>query len=510
MKGLSKSRYTAYCQCAKNLWLKVYKPEEAPVDKALQARFEQGNEVGDLAMGLFGPYVEVTTIREDGSLDLRAMVERTRQEMAKGTEIICEASFTYVQEQCSVSNYCAVDILRKTDDGWAIYEVKSSTYKGEQEDTSDHLLVYTQDLAYQKWLLEQCGVNVTGTYLVRLDSRYRLHGKLDLQQLFHVKDMAELVANELPKVSPNVRQAMSVLRGGEPIEPVSMHCHKPYGCGFFKYCLGNIPEPNVFDLYRMDFKRKCELYNQGKVTFEDLRNEKLTPTQQLQVETYLNDTQLVTPDDIRTFLGTLTYPLYFLDFETMQQVIPKYEGTKPYQQITFQYSLHWIEREGGELKHTDFLGNSVDDPRRELAEKLCRDIPADACVTAYNKGFECGRLKELAAIFPDLSDHLLAISDHIVDLIEPFRKTMLYLPEMNGSFSIKQVLPALYPDDLELDYKNLEGMVHNGGEAMTLYPKIAQMSPDEAQRTRESLLRYCRLDTLAMVRIWEKLRTKAV
>lgn len=505
MKGLSKSRYTTFCQCDKALWLKVYRPELQEVDAALQARFDTGNEVGDLAMGLFGDFVEVTVRRDDGGLDLTAMVARTQEEIARGTNIICEASFA------KDGNYCAVDILRHNGDGWDIYEVKSSTYKGDDKDTAESLLVYTRDIAYQRWLLEQCGVKVKDCYLVRLNSFYVRDKELDIQQLFHVKNVDDLVANEFVKVPHNVGQALKTLQlPAEPAEVIDLHCNRPYPCAYFGHCTQGIVEPNVFNLYRMDFKKKCELYNQGKIGFKDLVNEKLSETQRIQVETYLNDTELVTPQEIRTFLQKLTYPLYFLDFETMQMAVPEYEGTKPYQQITFQYSLHWIEEEGGELKHSDFLGNSVDDPRRALAEKLCGEIPMGSCTTAYNKSFECSRLEELARAFPDLSVHLRDIKDHIIDLIEPFRKKMVYLPEMNGSFSIKHVLPALRPNDPELDYKNLDGTVHNGGEAMTIYPLIANMSPEEAEQARQSLLKYCKLDTLAMVKIWEKLQEMAV
>ena len=164
-KGLPKSRYTLFCQCPKALWLRVNKPDEATVDAGVEARFESGNEVGDLAMGLFGPFVEVTTKREDGSLDLKVMVDRTKEEMAKGTEVICEASFTYERQhrvenvmldpdkplfKCWMeSHYCAVDILRKTLGGWAIYEVKSSSFP-EFEGQEAKLEKYAPDIAYQK------------------------------------------------------------------------------------------------------------------------------------------------------------------------------------------------------------------------------------------------------------------------------------------------------------------------------------------------------------------------
>ena len=505
MKGLSKSRYTAFCQCPKNLWLKVYKPEEAPVDEALQARFEQGNEVGDLAMGLFGPYVEVTAKKEDGSLDLAAMVEKTRQEIEKGTEVICEASFTYE------GNYCAVDILRKDGDGWAIYEVKSSSFP-EFEGENAKLEKYAPDIAYQKWVLEQCGIKVTGTYLVCLNSNYVRQGELDLQQLFVTVDMRELVENEYAKVPSQVRQAMSLLaQENEPDIDLSEHCTKPYGCAFLDYCKRQhgVPEdePTVFDLYRMNFSKKLEHYHADRITFEQLRGEKLNDKQQMQVECTLNQTEHIDREGIRQFLSTLGSPLYFLDFETMQDAVPKYDGAKVYSQITFQYSLHIVNAETRHVEHREFLAPSDgSDPRRPLAEQLCRDIPMNACTVAYNKMFECGRIRELAALYPDLAAHLLNIADHIIDLIDPFRAGHYYVPAMGGSFSIKSVLPALFPDDPELNYHNLDDRVQNGGDAMTIFPRIQQMSTEETAASREALLRYCELDTWAMVKVWEKLK----
>lgn len=507
MKGLSKSRYTQFCQCPKALWLKIYKPELEEIDSSPQSRFEHGNEVGDLAMGLLGSYIDVTTYKPDGSLDLKSMVVKTKAELDRGTENICEASFSFVKDE--ILHYCAVDILHKEPQGWSIYEVKSSTYTGDKEDTVKNLLAYIRDIAYQKWLLEQTGINVCGTFLVRLDSNYIREGELDIQNLFHITDVKNLVEEEYGVIDVNIREACDILKGEEPVCKIGSHCQQPYGCAFTKYCIGEIPEPNVFDLYRMNFSKKCDFYHQGKITFEDLRYEKLSEIQQMQVESHICKKHHIKPQEIRSYLKNLSFPLYFLDFETMQSPVPPYDKSKPYQQIAFQYSLHWFNEEDGQLNHTEFLGNSIDDPRRELAEKLCREIPADACVTAYNKSFECSRINEMAEIYPDLRDHLHAISENIVDLIEPFRGKMVYLPEMNGSFSIKKVLPALFPNSPELDYKNLSGRVHHGGEAMTLYPAIAKMSPAEAEEARHSLLEYCKLDTLAMVRIWEKLREYA-
>jgi len=504
-KRLSKSRYITYCQCPKALWLKVYKPDEAVVDAGVEARFESGNEVGDLAMGLFGPYVEVTTKKEDGSLDLNTMIEKTKLEMERCTEVICEASFALD------SHYCAVDILRKTENGWAIYEVKSSSFP-EFDGQAAKLEKYAPDIAYQKWVLTQCGINVTNTYLVCLNSDYVRQGNLDLQQLFVTVDMRELVENEYLKVPAKVNQALKMLANeDEPDLDISEHCQKPYGCAFFDYCKRQhgVPAdvPTVFDLYRMPFGKKLEHYHEGRILFEDVRQADLNDKQQMQVECTLNQTEHIDKEGIREFLSQLSYPLYFLDFETIQQVIPLYDGTKCYQQITFQYSLHVKESPSTGYVHKEFLAPSDgSDPRRALAEQLCKDIPMNVCTTAYNKMFECGRIRELAAMYPDLAEHLLNIADHIVDLIDPFRAGYYYVPAMHGSFSIKSVLPALFPDEPSLNYHNLDERCQNGGNAMTLFPRIQFMDPEEAAASREALLRYCELDTWAMVKVWQKLK----
>ena len=501
-KGLSKSKYTKFRQCEKALWLRVYNPELAVEDPQMTARFQAGNEVGDLAMHLFGDYVEVTTLKENGALDLKAMLDKTQQCLSDGTQNICEASFTF--EGC----YCAVDILKKTPDGYAIYEVKSSSASDDEEGAKkDKMEVYAQDIAYQKWVLTHCGVNITDVFLVRLNSDYVRGDELDIQQLFIITDMTDYVAKEYPHIERFVNKARLTLQSQqEPHAELTKYCHKPYHCEFWNYCSQHIPHPSVFDLYRMRFDGKLKLYDNGKVTFDDIVGEKLTDFQKMQVACTISNQTHIDCKAIREFMQQLSYPLYFLDFETMQVVIPQYPGTKPYQQITFQYSLHYIEKEGGPLLHKEFLGVSGEDPRRALAEQLCQDIPMNVCVTAYNQSFECTRIKELAQAFPDLSEHLLNIRDHIVDLWDPFKAGHYYVPAMGGSTSIKYVLPALWPNEPSLDYHNLDERCQNGGNAMTIFPQIKDMEPAEQAATRKALLAYCCLDTYAMVKVWERLK----
>lgn len=502
MVYLSKSKYCGLWQCPKIAWLRQYKPEEATIDEMVQARFDAGNVVGDLAMGLFGDFIEVTTYNGE-KLDLPAMIEKTKTEMQKGTENICEASFSYN------GLYCAVDILKKEKGGWAIYEVKSSTkHKKDDGSYTDDKEVYVADIAYQKYVLEHLGVNVTGTYLVCINGDYVFDGTLDLKQLFFISDVADEIPSQTQYIEPNLAIAEKVLTSDvEPDIDLDVHCKNPYLCSFWKYCTRNIPDESVFKLYRLSMKKKIEYYQKGLITYRDLlenadiKNEKQLRQMEFALEdkgTYVNKTE------IATFLKNLSYPLYFLDFETMQPVIPQYVGTKPYAQIPFQYSLHYIEKEGGELKHKEFLAESGSDPRRALAERLCEDIPMNVCVTAYNKAFECTRIKELAETYHDLSEHLLNIRENIVDLLVPFQSGWYYNRAMGGSFSIKSVLPAIFPDDPALNYHNLDG-VHNGGEAMSIFPKIKDMSPEDQKIARHNLLKYCELDTYAMVKVWEEL-----
>lgn len=498
MVNLSKSKYCNLWQCPKMAWLNIYKPELRTVDESLTERMETGNVVGDLAMGLFGDYIDVTYYI-GGRINLSVMLSRTKEEMEKGTQNICEASFVYN------GLFCSVDILRKTDAGWAIYEVKSSSH---HEDSAEAKDVYLADIAYQKYVLTHLGMNITGTYLIQINGDYIFDGTLDLEQFFAITDVAAEICNQYADIEKNLAIAERVLESeDEPEYDLDLRCFAPYKCQFWEYCSQHVPSPSVFDLYRLPKKKMMEYYHNGIVTYDDLilQPNMTNPTRIRQMEYYLQDKgTYVDKGNIAEFLQKLSYPLYFLDFETMQPAIPQFVGTKPYAQIPFQYSLHYIEREGGELKHKEFLAVSGEDPRRSIAEALVRDIPMNVCVTAYNKAFECTRLKELAAEFPDLAEHLLNIRDNIVDLLEPFQKGYYYNREMGGSFSIKSVLPAIFPDDPELNYHNLEG-VHNGSEAMSIFPKIKDMEPSEREQARYNLLKYCELDTYAMVKVWEEL-----
>ncbi len=501
---LSKSRYTLSIQCQKALWLELYDKDKKTISSNLTARFEQGNIVGDLAMGLLGPYVDVTVKTGSGSLDLDSMIQRTKDCLDNDVENICEASFAF-DDYCLASHYCAVDILHKNGSAYDIYEVKSSSDDGLNEKNSDeYLKKYICDIAYQKWVLQKCGINVGSCFLIRINSEYTRKDTLSIADLFCIKNMDKYVNDEYDRVEQNVEKAIQTLIcPSEPSVSIGLQCSNPYECLFKNYCFKDVPKPSVLDLYKMKKEIRWDFYNEGKKLFSDLTDEDLGNSvfrhNQVKGVPYINKKEIL------KFLKTLSYPLYFLDFETMMFAVPPYKNLKPYQQIPFQYSLHYRTSYDGTIFHTEYLAESDKDPRREIAERLCSDIPKNVCVLAYNKTFECGRLKELAALFPDLAKHLLCIEKNIKDLIDPFKAGHYYLPAMGGSCSIKSVLPALFPNDASFDYHNLSGGVQNGGDAMTIFPLIKNMSEPQKTQTRKALLDYCKLDTLAMVKILEKL-----
>lgn len=484
---LSKSKFCKGFQCPKILWMDEHRPELA-VDTASESILKTGEEVGKLARSYFDGCQDVTF-----DYDKMNMVQQTNAFMNAGAPVIAEASFL---ADCK---FCSVDLLRRVPDGWELIEVKSSTEVHK---------IYEYDMAYQYYVLSECNVPVSRVYNMHINSDYVRHGDLELDKLFVLEDCTELVLDLQSEIEEAFQLISYVLAmEEEPEFEIGMHCVDPYDCVYKNYCHRNIPEDSVFDIHRLAKKKKYELYHQGIVSFEDIVEQvpQLSEKQWRQVKSVTeNESPSIEVDEIRKFLETITYPLYYLDFETFQQAIPMYDGVSPYMQIPFQYSLHIQCEKDGELLHKEFLGKEGMDPRRQLAEQLCNDIPRDVCSLAYNMSFEKTVIRNLAKLYDDLAERLMNIHDHICDLMVPFQKQYYYCKELKGSYSIKWVLPALCGGDSEFDYHALEE-VHNGSEAMSAFADLPNHSEEEIKRIRKKLLAYCRLDTLAMVKILEKL-----
>ena len=482
---LSKSKYCNAIQCNKMLWLEINKKEEKE-EIGNESILENGKEVGEVAKNLFKDRVDI-----EFNNDLNIMINETKKHLEKENVVITEASFIYE------NNFCSVDILKKEKGNIEIYEVKSSTSINE---------IYLDDIAYQLYVLKNAGFNVTKTCIIYINSNYVRNKELDLNELFITEDVTDIALSKQKDVENKLEEINKYMENKEePTDDIALHCTRPYECPYFKYCTKNLPLNNVFNIRRMQNKAKFKFYHNGIISFEDLLNEKLDPKFRQQIEFELYDKEsYIDKKEIKKFLDTLSFPLYFLDFESYQQPIPMYDGIKPYMQIPFQYSLHYYEEEKGNLFHKEFLAEANIDPRRKLAEALVNDIPKDVTTIAYNMMFEKMVIKNLANLYPDLKDHLMNIHDNMKDLMIPFKDRHYYKKEMQGSYSIKYVLPALFPDDESLNYKNLD-LIHNGSEAMNMFANLGNMDLETQKKVRYSLLKYCELDTFAMVKIWQKL-----
>jgi len=490
---LSKSRYCNCIQCPKMLWLKQYKREQA-VQKADPAVFETGKKVGVLAQDLFGR--KHYDIHYNGNF--RQMEEKTREYLQNKPNIITEATFNYN------NNFCMVDILKNDTDGVEIYEVKSSTKIKP---------IYEDDAAFQYYVLSNMGLNVKKVCIIYINKEYIRENDLKLDELFNIEDITGIVIEKQDEIRNNINIINDFMkkhdRNNEPDISLGIHCINPYECDFWEYCTRNLPEPNIFDINGgMKNETKFNKYNEGIISFEQLQYEKdLNPKYLEQIDFELNNREpKIDKEAIKDLMDSLKYPLYFLDYETYFPAIPEFEKTRPYQHVPFQYSLHIIQEECAPLEHKEYLAQH-DDPDliRHFAENLIKDLPEDGNVIIYNKAFEPTRNKEIGEMYPDLKEEMIRINNNMVDFMIPFKQRNYYTKEMQGSYSIKQVLPALYPEDSSLNYSNLQA-IHDGSQASNAFKNLTNKSPEEQEKIRKQLLEYCKLDTYALVKIYEKFK----
>ena len=482
--GLSKSLILKGMQCPKALYLQKNPPDfELPPQPGLEAKFRAGHEVGILAQQLFPGGTEVPF----EGLSVPEQIAQTRQLIDSGAEVIYEASFEYD------GIFVKVDILVKDGDAWQIHEVKMSASVKD---------INLDDVAIQYYVLTQGGLSLSKAFLVHINNEYVRQGDIDVQQLFTREDvLVEALAKQaaLPEIIAGLRIA---LQDGEPQIDIGPHCSNPYDCDFVPYCWQHIPDNSIFDL-RGNGVKKWNLYERGIIRFDQIPLDELNKNQRHQVEATLNQLDSIDRAAVAAFLDTLWYPLYHLDFETFNSAIPKYDGTRPFQQVPFQFSLHVQHEAGAEPEHYEYLAEPNVDPRRQLIEQLLDLIPEHGCVLTYNQTFEKGVLRDLAAMFPELASEIDKRLENVRDLMVPFRRRDVYRWQMRGSYSIKEVLPAMVP---ELSYAGME--IADGYAAMQAYHDMCSIAPGaESDQLRKAMLEYCKLDTLAMVKILSELQS---
>ncbi len=310
-----------------------------------------------------------------------------------------------------------LDILHhKNNKLWAI-EVKSSTSVKDYH--------YT-DAAFQYYVMTQSGCVPDHFFLMHINNQYVKKGEITAE-LFHLENITEEIIKMQPWVAENFQNLLQILhRGEEPLVEIGSHCSTPFSCDYSHHCWKHVPENSVFELVN-GRNKPWDLYHQGILKIEDIPHDyHLTFSQQLQVNGIRNNESYEDFNSITEFLNTWENPLHFFDFETLFAAIPVLDGTRPYQQVPFQYSLHIIDAQNN-TAHKEFLADPRDflnptiDPRKKMIDQMKLDFHSTGSIVTYNKSFEKSRLQELALFFPEDAPFLFGLLERLVDLYDIFR-----------------------------------------------------------------------------------------
>ncbi len=481
---LSKSRFVAGTQCHKYLWWKVHErdaPELEP-DKVLQDRFDQGTHVGEVARTRFPGGVLI----EAPYYDYDARVSETRKALDAGAPAIFEASFM------ADDVFVAVDVLERTDGGFTLIEVKSSSSQ-----KPEHL----PDAAIQTHVLRKCGIDVRRVEIMHLSKPFR---HPDQGELFERTDVTADVETRLADVPEEIAAQLATINGPLPERDIGPHCWDPRDCPFWDRCWPDT-EHHITTLYYAGKGKAWEYMQQGIHTVLDLPpDEKVCKAAQRQRRS-LERGEMIVEKGLAGALAKFDGRLGFLDFETVGRAIPVWDGLGPWHQAPVQFSYHEQQPDGSH-SHIGWLAEGPDDPREELAREMLAATAGAEKIVMYSS-FERTCIRKLKDALPHLAAELEALEAKLIDLLPPIRNNV-YHPDFQGSFSLKYVLPALVPGLSYDDLAIVDGMEASVEIARLLF--VAHKIPvDQRAHLREDLLAYCERDTWAMVALLERLQVLA-
>lgn len=492
MRNLSKSKILAFRQCPKRLWLEIHKPELRD-DTASEAVFAIGNQVGEIARGIYDPEGNGVTIDID-ALGHSEALAKSAVLLANGLTPIFEAGVTIP----GALAYADV-MLPEQQDGmvaWKMIEVKSSgSVKDYQRD----------DIAVQAHIANASGLRLSSVSLAHIDGAFVYPGDGDYRGLLKENDLTEEAFARSEEVREWIAGAQAVVAlPDEPEVETGAQCTAPFTCGFCDFCnrdkvVEQAPEYPISSLPNLRGWRRDAVEAEATDDLREIPDAHLTSTQLRVKQCSVSGMPFFDAEGAAADLAPHGFPAYFLDFETIRFTVPIWKGTRPHQQLPFQFSLHILD-EDGSLKHHGFLDLSGNDPLGAFAQSLIDLCGARGPVFVYNAGFERGRMWDLAKLFPQHAPGLEAIIDRVVDLW-PIAKDRYYHPSQHGSWSLKAVLPAAIPD---LSYDDLDG-VQDGMMAGDAFMEAIDpaTTPVRKLELQNQLVEYCKLDTLAMVRLWE-------
>jgi len=472
---LSKTNYLQFLACPEELWLQKNRPDLIPklgID-ALH-KIEQGNIIDQLAKEWF----------EKGCMLKEELIDPAN------------VSFQLKVEKEGIVAIADIVVHHPTKKKHIrLFEVKSSTNLKKQ---------HIHDIAFQKMVFEGCGYTVTDSYLVLVNKKYTHAGTIDHCELLDIDKVTKEVEELKKSTKKEAKAAMEWIHGPIPKKQWTIDCPNKLKCPFLQYHYKNIPDYSIYDIANIRIKKISKLLEEGVLNIQDVPKDfKLSKKQRLQVEIAQEDEIRIKSKAIKKELKELVYPLYFIDYESFSYVIPVQDQYRPYQQLVFQYSLHTQKTPDSPVEHSEYLLRAKDEPVENLVADMRKNIGDKGSLIVWNESFEKSRNKEMAELYPTYASFLNSMNDRMFDLMKIFKKGYYGHPGFKGKNSLKSVLPTLCPD---ISYKSL--VIQNGNTAAIKWHHATdkRVSEEEADKVFTDLLKYCHLDTLAMVKILGKVQ----
>lgn len=477
MVWLTKSRFLSGLQCHKRLWFEVHQPLTTEVDAS--AAILQGRSFDQAVQGL-QPGMVIP--RDRGMPAAIAETKKLLRSPRTVPGVLYQPAFR------AGDLVVIVDILRRAGSAFELIEVKAST---SVKDT------HIPDATFQALVLQRAKIPLGQVFIGHVNNQFILRRAGDYAGILTEVDVTEQVQKSLPEAAARAVQFQELMATDSmPSIEVGAHCQSPYECPFLSRCHSNedVPEYPI-DVLPRGGKTVEALLDDG---FRDLRN---VPAERLAGEMHRRVYD-ATVSGLPFFdvtatrsLRALSYPFSYLDFETISFSVPEVIGTRPFEQIPFQWSVH-VEESPESIQHAEFL--AIDDfgDFDAISVALIAALPASGPIFAYNAGFEERVILRLAEWVPDRADKLRPIAARLVDLL-PITRAAYYHRDMRGSWSIKSVIPTI---DSQLGYEHLEEVQEgDGAQQAFLELRTPTITSERSLALRSALLKYCRHDTWVMV-----------
>jgi len=488
LKQLTKTDFIQFLNCPESLWLFKNKPDQYPKGEFslfLKKLIKEGYETEEYAKKLFLNGVEIPESAEPSY---------TEEQLKSSNNVFFQSAFITKKGQ-----FARVDILEKlSNESFHIYEIKSST-SIKTDKKHNHL----KDACFQKFIMQECGYQISKVSIIHLNKHYVKSGEIDAQKLLEIVDVTDEIDEIYSGVVNEINFASTYINR-EFINEFNCSCKtktRSNHCDSFKI-FNKIKDYNIYELRNIREKKITELVNFNNEILTDVPHDfKLNDYQKLQIESLRQGKPIIDNNSISALLSDLKYPLHFIDYETYASAIPKIDGLSPHKHLTFQVSIHTMEI-NGQLTHYEHLAYKMD-LNDEMLNGMKNFTGIEGTFISWHASFEIARNNDMINWIPDFKDYLDYINQNMFDLEVIFKKYYVDY-KFRGSSSIKKVLPVICP---EFSYSELD--IQDGTSALDTWGRLVEDKnfSEDKEETKKNLLSYCELDTLAMVKIYESLKS---